>query len=96
MQQKNFNNLINGNIFTLNVSSLRQDGWEPIYINTHISHTKYFSIPILSGFTMLDYIVKGHEICLNITNYPNFNMQDFKYLLCTSILNCFDHVVSPV
>ncbi len=50
--QKIVNNLINGNIFTLNVNSLRQDRrylGVTIYIKTHISDVKSFNIPFSLG-----------------------------------------------
>ncbi len=37
-----------------------------------------------------------YEIYLNATNYPIFNMQDFQYWLCASIMDCFGQLVSPL
>ncbi len=35
------------------------------------------------------------EICLNTTNSQIVKRKDFLYCLCTSILDCFGHLVSP-
>ncbi len=43
----------------------------------------------------LGHMINVYEICLNTTNYPIFNMQDFRYCLWTSILDCFGQLVSP-
>ncbi len=67
---------------------------EPIYVKTHISHPKSFNIPVSIGLT-LAHMLNGYEICLNKTNCPIFNMQDFIYCLCTCNLNCFGQVVFP-
>ncbi len=37
-----------------------------------------------------------NEKCLNTTDYPIFNMQNFRYWLCNSMLFCFGHMVSPL
>ncbi len=34
-------------------------------------------------------MLNEYDICINTTNYAIFNMQGFRYLLCTFILNCF-------
>ncbi len=86
--------LINENIFPLKVSSLRRDG---LYLgitnsckNTHFTYRifQYTCFNCTSLAHMLNVYMK---MCLNTTNYPIFNMQDFRYRLCTSIL---DYLVS--
>ncbi len=61
----------------------------------HISHTKSFNIPVSIALATLAHMINVYEICLNTTNYPIFNMQDFRYCLWTSIWNCFGQLVSP-
>ncbi len=51
----------------------------------------YFSIAL----TTLAHMLNGYDICFKTMNYPIFNMQDFRYWLCTSVLDCFGQVVSP-
>ncbi len=34
-------------------------------------------------------MLNGYKICLNTTNYPIFKMKDFRYWLCTYILDFF-------
>ncbi len=41
-------------------------------------------------------MLNGYMICLNTTNYLMFNMPDFIYWLCTSILNCFGQLAFPL
>ncbi len=53
----------------------------------------YSSLDII---TTLAHMLNGYEICLNRTNYPIFNMHDFIYCLCTTILDCFGQLVSPL
>ncbi len=61
----------------------------------HISHTKSFNIPVSIALATLAHIINVYEICLNTTNYPIFNMQDFRYCLWTFILDSFGQLVSP-
>ncbi len=61
----------------------------------HISHTKSFNIPVSITLATLAYMINVYEICLNTTNYPIFNMQDFRYCPWTSILDCFGQLISP-
>ncbi len=35
----------------------------------HISHTKYFNIPVLIALATLAHMINVYEICLNTTNY---------------------------
>ncbi len=61
-----------------------------------ISHTKSFRSPGVSiALATLAHMMNVYEICLNTTNYPIFNMQDFIYYLWTPILDCFGQLVSP-
>ncbi len=55
----------------------------------HFSYTKSFNIPVSIALTTLAHMLNVYEICLNTTNYPIFNMKDFRYCLRTSILDCF-------
>ncbi len=55
------------------------------------------------SYYVIYYVQKSHamkreayEICLKRTNYPISIMQDFRYLLYTSLLDCCDQVVSPL
>ncbi len=61
----------------------------------YISHTKSFNIPVSIALATLAHMINVYEICLNTTNYPIFNMQDFRYCLFTSILDCFGQLVHP-
>ncbi len=61
----------------------------------HISHSKSFNIPDSITLATLAYMINMYEIYFNTTNYPIFNMQDFRYCLWTSILDCFGQLVSP-
>ncbi len=61
----------------------------------HISHTKFFNIPISIAIATLAHMINVYKICLNATKYPIFNMQDFRYCLWTSILDSFGELVSP-
>ncbi len=63
---------------------------------THISYTNSFNIPVSIGLTTLAHMLNLYGICLNTTNHMIFNMRDFRYLLCTSILDCFSHVVTTL
>ncbi len=47
----------------------------------HISHTKSFNIPVSIALATLVHMINVYNICLNTTNYPIFNMQDFRYCL---------------
>ncbi len=94
--QKIVNNLMNENIFPLQVSSLRQVVWKPIYVKTHISLTKSLNISVSIWLRTLGYMLNEYEICLNTTNYLTVNMQDFRYWLCTFISDCFSQLVSPL
>ncbi len=60
----------------------------------HISHTKSFNIPLSIALAKLPHRINVYEICLSTTNYRIFNMQDFRYCLWTSILDCFGQLVS--
>ncbi len=49
----------------------------PIYVKTHVSPTKSFSIPIWSQLTTPAHMLNGYEICLNSTNWFSIcNMSD--------------------
>ncbi len=61
----------------------------------YISHTKSFNILVSIALATLAHTINVYEICLNTTNYQIFNMQDFRYCLWTSILDCFGKLVSP-
>ncbi len=60
----------------------------------HISHTKSFNIPVSIALATLANMINVYEICLNTTNYPIFNMEEFRYCMWTSILDCFGLLVS--
>ncbi len=60
----------------------------------YISHTKSFNIPVSIALATLTHMINVFVICLNTTNYPIFNMQDFRYCLWTSNLDCFGQLVS--
>ncbi len=84
------NNLIKENILPLKVSSLKWDGWYQYlritnYVKTHISGTK----PVSIWLATLAHILNGYEKCFKITNYPFFNMQDFRNVHYYSNLACF-------
>ncbi len=72
--------------FDLYVNTTIIWGWS-IYVKTHISHTKSINIPISIRLTILAPIIIGFDIHLNGIHYPTVNMQDFRYWLCTSILD---------
>ncbi len=57
-----------------------------------ISHTKSFNIHVSIALATLAHMINVYEICLNTTNYPIFNMQDFRYCMWTSMLDCFDQL----
>ncbi len=57
---------------------------------------KSFNIPVSVGLTTPAHMLNGYKICLNTTNYLIFNIQDFRYWLCCSILDCFGQLVSPL
>ncbi len=61
----------------------------------HISHTKSFNIPVSIALATLAHMINVYEICINTTNYLIFNMQDFRYCLWTSTLDCFGQLISP-
>ncbi len=61
----------------------------------YISHTKSSNIYVLISLATLVHMINVYEICLVTTNYTIFNMQDFRYCQWTSILDCFDQLVSP-
>ncbi len=48
------------------------------------------------AYSICSYMLKGYEICLNITKTPIFNIQDSIYRLYTYILDCCDQLVSPL
>ncbi len=91
------NKLINENILPLKVSSFSQD--ERYLGITHLCQSTHFTYNILQ-YTRFNWTYYtwpyGKLICLNTTNYLICNMQDFRYWPCTSILDCFGHVVSPL
>ncbi len=60
----------------------------------HISLTTSFNMPVSIALATLVRMINAYEKCLNTTNYPIFNMQDFRYCLWTSILDCFGQLVS--
>ncbi len=60
----------------------------------HISQTKSFNIPVSLALATLAHMINVYEICLNTTNYPIFDMQDFRYCMWTFILDCFGQLVS--
>ncbi len=93
--QKIGNNLINLNIFPLKVSSLRRDVW---YLRiTNLWQNMHFRYKILQytcfswTYYTCSYVIFGIRH-LNLI----VNMQDFRYWLCTSILDCFGQPVSPL
>ncbi len=89
---------MNENIFSLNVSSLRQYWWYleiTNYVKPYISRNKSFNIDVSIWLSTLAHILNVYHISLNITNYPIFNMQSFSNGLLSSSWNCFDQVVSP-
>ncbi len=94
--QKIVSNLMNENILPLKVSTLRQDGWYLGITNLISKHTFHIQNPFFWTFVMLAHMLNGYEIYLNTTKYLIFNMQDFIYWLCASILDCFGQVVSPL
>ncbi len=49
-------------------------------------------MPVSIRLTTHAQMLNMYEICLNTTNYLIFNMQDFRYWLCTFMLDCFGHV----
>ncbi len=49
----------------------------------------HFNIPVSTGLPPIAHMLNRYEICLNITNYQIFKVQDFTYWLCASILDCF-------
>ncbi len=65
-----------------------------IFGYNQFSHTKSFNILIV--LTILAHMINGYEICFNATNYLIYNMQSFIYWLCTSILDCFGQLISPL
>ncbi len=66
------NNLINGNIFPFEVSSSRMmcDIWGYFIYTIR-------NIPVSIRRTTLAHMLNEYEICINTTNYPIVNMQDF-------------------
>ncbi len=56
---------------------------------------RHFNIPVSIALATLAHIINVYNICLNTTNYPIFNMQDFRYCMWTSISDCFGQLVSP-
>ncbi len=78
--------LINENIFPLKVSSLRQAGWY-LCQNPNFAYLQYtcFNWP----YSICLHVKWEWGICLNRTNYPIINMQDFRYWLCTSMYDLF-------
>ncbi len=61
----------------------------------HITHTKSFYVSVSIALATLANMINVFEICLYTTNYLIFNMQDFRYCMWTSILECFGQLVSP-
>ncbi len=68
------------------------------FMSKHTFHIQNLQYTCLNySYYTWSYVLKDkYEIWLNTTNYPIFNMQDFRYWLCTSILDCFGQVVSPL
>ncbi len=64
-----------------------------MYVKMHISHTKSFNIPVSIALATLAHKINVYEIYFNTTNYLIFNMQDFRYCLWTSILDCYPNNV---
>ncbi len=60
-----------------------------------ILHTKSFNIRVSIELTTLAHMLNVNEICLIRPNNAIFNVKDFKYWLCTSVLECFGQLVSP-
>ncbi len=46
----------------------------------HISHTKFFNIPVSIALATLAHMINVYERCLNTINYPIFNMHRFQIL----------------
>ncbi len=66
------------------------------FMSKHTLNIQMFSVPISNEFEIgTAHMLNGYEICLNTTDYPSFNMY-FRYWLCTSILDCFGQVMSPL
>ncbi len=52
-------------------------------------HTFHIQIPSIYTIGLAHHMLNEYEQCFNTTNYPIFNMQEFKYWLCSCILDCF-------
>ncbi len=46
----------------------------PIYVKTHIPHTKSFNIPVSIGFTTLAQMLNGYDACLSDFQYARFQI----------------------
>ncbi len=80
-------------IFPLMVSSLRQYRW---YIQFKSKHTFPIYHPSIYLLQLeLLHLIICYEVCLNITNYPIFNMQDFRYWLLYLHFGLFWYVGIP-
>ncbi len=60
----------------------------------HIQNPSIYLFQLDVNNATLAHMLNWYEICLNRTNYPVFNMQDFRYWLYTSFLFCVGHMVS--
>ncbi len=91
--QKIVNNLINENVFVLKVLIKTEHVIFGLYqfMPKHILHiyTKSLNIPLSFGLTILAYMLNIQYICFNASHYRIINIKDFRYWLCTSIVDCF-------
>ncbi len=94
--QKNINNLINKNIFPLNISLLRQTG-----DITYLCQNIHFTYKILQ-YTCFNWTYYGcswlntiHSRARSVQTALS-TFQYARYWLCTSIFDCFSQVVSPL
>ncbi len=67
------------------------DIWDNQFMSKHIFQS--FNMNVSIGLTTLADLLNRCEACLDKTNNPIFNMQDFRYWLCMSILYCFDNLI---
>ncbi len=61
-------------------------------------HIQHYSIYVfqMDLLHLLCNMLNWYEACLSTTNYPIFNMQDFRFWLRTSISDYFGRVVFPL
>ncbi len=92
--QKIVNNFINENIVAFKIRSLRQDVW---YLGkTNLCQNTHFIYEILqyTYFNCTYYTCSYVKWEWDMIQYPRlFDLQDFRYWLCTYILECFGQVV---